>query len=180
MEPRRAVWYEPGRCWGCGNCMARCAEVEAHQGKPACSIMMVGALPTPMRCMHCSDARCMAVCPARAIRLQGEAVVIDANRCMGCGLCSMACPFGAISFNEKTRKPIKCDLCIDKVARGEMPACVEACPNKSLQFVDINDLSARYQEKAACIPKYLATGNLDALASAMCTISPTDISRFDR
>jgi len=179
MAAKRSVWYEPGRCWGCGNCVARCAELESHRGKPACSIVMVGALPTPMRCMHCTDARCMAICPVKAIKQQGEAVVIEANRCMGCGLCAMACPFGVVSFDERTRKPLKCDLCIDNVENGEIPVCVMACPNKSLQFIDINDLMAKYQEKAACIPKYLATGSLEALINALYTISPTDVSKYD-
>lgn len=172
VKSKKIVWYEPGRCWGCCNCIARCAEL--HNGKSACYVVMAGSLPIPMRCMHCTDALCVAFCPVDAIKRQEDVVAIDHNVCIGCGVCALACPFGAISFDEKNKKIVKCDLCTDKVEKGEVPTCVEACPSHALLFVDINDRVTKYREKAAFIPKFISTGNSDDLVNALYTISPNE------
>ncbi len=170
---KKIVWYEPGRCWGCGNCVARCAE--AHGGTPACWVVMAGFLPVPIRCLHCSDAACMDVCPVGAITRRGDAVVIDYGACKGCGLCALACPFGAITFDNEKRKPIKCDLCINIIEKGGTPACVEACPSHALQYIDIDELTSKTRTKAGFALKYLSTANPEDLIGAYYTPSPTEL-----
>ncbi len=55
-------------------------------------------------------------------------VLIDADRCVGCGTCTLVCPFGAIRKDEQTGIAVKCDGCLDR----DMPRCVNACPNDAL------------------------------------------------
>ncbi len=162
---KKIVIFEPGRCWGCGNCAIRCAE--AHNGESRCWVVWAGPIPVSTRCLHCSDAACMDVCPVGAITRRGDAVVIDYDSCKGCGLCALACPFGAIAFDPQKKKPIKCDLCIDIVEKGGTPACVEACPSHALQYIDIDELTAKNKRRLAYTIKYLTTGNPEDLVEAL-------------
>jgi len=57
----------------------------------------------------------------------------DSNRCVGCWMCLMVCPFGAIAHNVETGIAVKCDLCKDE---PEGPSCVQACPTKALVYCD--------------------------------------------
>lgn len=79
----------------------------------------------------------MTVCPAKAItRSDQGVVVIDNDRCIGCGLCAQYCPIDMIRINPEIKKAYKCELC-----QGN-PLCIEACPTGALELVHgvkIND-----------------------------------------
>jgi molybdopterin-containing oxidoreductase family iron-sulfur binding subunit len=114
----------------------------------------------PLMCMQCEDAPCVSACPTGAIRRRPDGiVVIDSDVCCGSGACVVACPHGALQL-PRTRayyydQPTpferakgdyfpagtaqKCDLCADRVDRGLVPACVEACPTESRIFGDLDD-----------------------------------------
>jgi carbon-monoxide dehydrogenase iron sulfur subunit len=62
-------------------------------------------------------------------RLTGSKDVIE-DRCVGCKVCTIACPFGTVNYNQATGKVIKCDLC------GGDPACANACPTAAITYVD--------------------------------------------
>jgi len=87
----------------------------------------------PYTCTQCAEAWCMQACPVNAIRKNhatGAMEVID-SLCVGCRVCTIACPFGTINYNESTGKVIKCDLC------GGDPQCAEAwclhaCPVEAI------------------------------------------------
>ena len=80
-------------------------------------------------CMHCEKPICLEVCPASAISKRDDGiVVINPNVCIGCRLCSWACPYGAPQFNEEANVMTKCDMCVELQAIGEKPACVDGCP----------------------------------------------------
>ncbi len=84
----------------------------------------------PMVCNQCDNAYCMNVCPAKAIhRTDQGTVVIDREKCIGCGLCARYCPLEVILFHAETKKSYKCDLC-----QGN-PLCVTACPTGALEFI---------------------------------------------
>ncbi len=116
----------------------------------------------PTSCMHCEEPPCVKVCPVDATFQRKDGIVgIDADRCIGCRFCMAACPYSARVFNwekpplsleemqkeysqEKGTPPSmgtvsKCNFCSDKVREGELPRCVNACPNGVFFFGDINE-----------------------------------------
>lgn len=96
-------------------------------------------------CNHCENAQCMQVCPVAAISKNADGVVtIDKDLCIGCRYCEWACPYGAPQFNEEKGHMTKCDFCLDLQAKGENPACVDACVMRALDFGDIEELRAKY------------------------------------
>ena len=93
-------------------------------------------------CMHCTDASCEKVCPTRSISHQGEVVIIDQKRCIGCGYCIQSCPFHVPGKDEITGTARKCDFCIDRITDGYKPACASTCPTGAIQFGERADLIA--------------------------------------
>jgi anaerobic dimethyl sulfoxide reductase subunit B (iron-sulfur subunit) len=69
-----------------------------------------------------------------------DLVVVDADKCIGCGHCAMACPYGVPTVDRKAGHSVKCDGCIDRVKAGKKPICVEACPLRALYFDEIGSL----------------------------------------
>ena len=96
----RFVIADPKLCIGCGTCMAACSEVHKAQGlqqAPRLTVMRHEQATMPVQCRHCEDAPCIKVCPVEAIRQTGDCVQLNESLCIGCNLCAVACPFGAIS-----------------------------------------------------------------------------------
>lgn len=98
----------------------------------------------PLQCRHCEEPACMYACMSAAISKDSEkgVVSIDKNRCVGCGMCIMSCPFGALIMDKDEKITLKCDLCFEK---GE-PACRAACPTKSLFFGTVEEF--RFHRKS--------------------------------
>jgi len=117
--------------------------------------------PTLLLCNHCDNPPCTRVCPTQATwkRAEDGVVMMDWHRCIGCRYCVVACPYGSRSFNWKDPRRAanlagldpkdyptrmrgvveKCTFCDERLARGEEPACVAACPNGEIVFGDLND-----------------------------------------
>jgi formate dehydrogenase beta subunit len=88
------------------------------------------------QCMHCDDPGCLKACPSPGAIIQYENGIVDvqADKCIGCGMCQAGCPFDVPRFHEKTAKMSKCTLCVDRVEVGLEPACVKSCPTGCLHF----------------------------------------------
>lgn len=101
----------------------------------------------PRSCLHCENAACVTVCPTGASykREEDGIVLIDEDKCIGCKLCSWACPYGAREFDTDVGVMKKCTLCIDRIynetlPEGErVPACVSTCPASARHFGDLGD-----------------------------------------
>ena len=110
-----------------------------------------GPKAVPLHCNHCEEAACLLACPTGAIsrRGAGEPVLADDKRCIGCGMCVQACPFGVISLRVGGKGVVKCDLCVERVAKGQEPACVAACPTHALVFDTVDGSSKAKRKEAA-------------------------------
>jgi len=98
----------------------------------------------PMTCLHCEDAWCLNVCPASAISRNEEtgAVEVESDKCAGCKMCILACPYGNIHFDDKELVSTKCNLC-----EGN-PRCVGHCVAAALNYEEAEDFADRTRKKA--------------------------------
>ena len=96
-----------------------------------------------LSCCHCENPACMHVCPTGAMHKNALGLVeVDVRRCIGCGYCTIACPYHAPSIDPELKRSSKCDGCAERVGAGKRPICVEACPLRALEFGDIAELQA--------------------------------------
>lgn len=97
----------------------------------------------PEQCQHCDSPSCVRVCPTGASFKRADGIVlVNADDCIGCGYCIVACPYNARYFNRETRVVDKCTFCVQRVDAGKLPACVETCPAKVRVFGDLDDPSS--------------------------------------
>jgi molybdopterin-containing oxidoreductase family iron-sulfur binding subunit len=118
----------------------------------------------PLLCNHCENPPCVRVCPTKATfkRKRDGIVLMDYHRCIGCRFCMAACPYGARSFNWIDPRPYieernpeyptrtkgvveKCTFCVERLAQGLVPACVEAS-NGGIVFGDLKDPHSEVRE----------------------------------
>lgn len=101
----------------------------------------------PRSCLHCEEPACVTVCPTGASykRVEDGIVLVNTEICIGCKLCSWACPYGAREFDEDEGVMKKCTLCIDRIYNNNIPeaervpACVSTCPAHARHFGDLGD-----------------------------------------
>jgi Fe-S-cluster-containing dehydrogenase component len=101
----------------------------------------------PRSCLHCAEPDCVTVCPTGASykREEDGIVLVNADICIGCKLCSWACPYGAREYDHDDGVMKKCTLCIDKIYNetlekaDRVPACVATCPVGARHFGDLGD-----------------------------------------
>ena len=75
----------------------------------------------------------------------------DATKCIGCGYCTMACPYHAPHIDARLKRSSKCDGCRDRLVDGEQPVCVEACPLRALEFGLTSELTDRHPDAVRSI-----------------------------
>jgi tetrathionate reductase subunit B len=138
------------KCVGCKACMAAC-KVEnnvdygvfwnkVYQVGPEGKFPNLDMFYFPHQCMHCEDPLCIKVCPTKATYKTEEGIVlVDPDKCFGCGYCVWACPYGARTINPKTHLVEKCMLCAHRLAKDEKPACVSTCLGNCRFSGDIDD-----------------------------------------
>ncbi len=127
------ILSKPDLCDGCKDCEEACARL---YGAPRIIIREINDVYYPIICQYCEDAPCKTICPTEAIT-EG----VDPEKCIGCGLCMVVCPFGAILMAD--RKAHKCNQCLDR----NIPACIKACSKRALVLVDAEELKRKKQEE---------------------------------
>jgi Fe-S-cluster-containing dehydrogenase component len=116
-------------------------EVERGAGKAPMAVHF------PRSCLHCETPACVTVCPTGASykRAEDGIVLVDEAKCIGCKLCSWACPYGAREYGQARGVMQKCTLCVDRIYNQSLdegdrqPACVQACPTRARHFGDLGD-----------------------------------------
>ncbi len=135
-------------CIGCGLCRVHC---EAHHagGDDIAKVLKNRPFPAvggirieqreieciSVRCQHCEDAPCIDACLTGAMHRDEPTglVLVDSEKCIGCGTCMLVCAFGAIRIDPASGKAVKCDGCRDR----EIPRCVSVCPNGALVVEEV-------------------------------------------
>ncbi|WP_457552563.1 4Fe-4S dicluster domain-containing protein [Desulfobacula sp.] len=152
QRKKYVIIVDAGKCIDCKACMIACkVENNVPEGFWRNWINVLGgengSVRTefqPGQCMQCDDPSCVAACPVQATyKKENGLVVIDPEKCIGCGNCVTACPYKARYRNPQKRIADKCDFCEDRLDRGKEPACVVTCPTKARVFGDLNDPASR-------------------------------------
>lgn len=98
-----------------------------------------------LACNHCGAPECVHVCPTGAMHKNNLGLVcVDSGKCIGCGYCTVACPYHAPSIDPQAHQSSKCDGCAARVERGKQPICVDACPLRALEFGELDELAAAH------------------------------------
>jgi carbon-monoxide dehydrogenase iron sulfur subunit len=164
----KVIVFDPLLCTGCMRCMTTCStyndgatslskariHVVRHEGHAITGIDEEDELIFEvLTCLQCDKPFCMYFCPTRAIERNADtgAMTINYDRCIGCRMCMIGCPFGAIRYDSDKKQVIKCEFC-----DGD-PQCVKFCPTDALQFLP---------KSVANIPK------IDRLARRVVELSP--------
>ena len=136
------LYYDVKKCLGCKSCEVACAVAhslakdllkairEEVLSLPRKKVFSSKDKNFPISCRQCKEPKCVDACMAAALVYDKEKGLVqhDETRCVGCWMCVMVCPYGAIRPNLKTRIPLRCDKCQDK----DTPACVTACPTDAI------------------------------------------------
>jgi len=170
----RGILYDSTRCVGCQECEKACAK--AHDLPEPQDEVKVGVLRKTSetqrcvinlfktskgevfirkQCMHCNEPACAAACLTEAMHKTVEGPVIWREpKCMGCRYCMVSCPFDVpkFEFNSANPKIQKCDMCYDRILKGDKPTCVEACPGEAITFGTRRELIAEARKRIADNP----------------------------
>lgn len=138
----KSLIIDAGKCTSCLQCEMACSFEHTGAFNPARSRIKIfevehGQRSVPYTCTQCAEAWCAQACPVDALKRNPEtgAVEVLNDRCVGCKVCTIACPYGTINYEQQTGKVIKCDLC------GGDPQCAEACPTDAIIY-DVAPASA--------------------------------------
>jgi anaerobic carbon-monoxide dehydrogenase iron sulfur subunit len=151
----RQLYFIPERCVDCGACRVGCVSEHSRnhdiydplsvlsmarkRERSVLSHSLTNPLPYPMRCIHCDDAPCMEACIGGSLGRE-DRVFGRWRLCVGCFMCVMNCPYGAML--PCGDKAIKCDQCLFT----EKPACVRACPQGALLFAEAGELDGAVRQ----------------------------------
>jgi Fe-S-cluster-containing dehydrogenase component len=145
----KVIQIDIEKCVGCRTCEVACSLKNVGQSNPTRSKIRVIRYEKPgyfhnyipMVCQQCTDPLCMDSCPVNAISRNDEtrALEVDQDTCVGCRVCTMACPIGGINIDPVTNTASKCDLC------GGDPECVKFCAPEAIKYVskDLMDLQLK-------------------------------------
>lgn len=160
---QKAFYLDIGKCTGCKTCEIACKDykdlgpeytfrrVYDYEGgdwkeeKNGVWTTDSYVYHVSSSCQHCDDPACTKVCPTTAMHKDANTglVSVDADKCIGCGYCEMACPYDAPHVDRALGHSVKCDGCADRVAEGKNPICVEACLLRCLEFGDKTDMEKK-------------------------------------
>lgn len=159
---KMAFYFNQVQCIGCKACQVACKDkndLEIGYLFRHVDSFETGTYPTASlyhysgSCNHCQNPACVEVCPNAAMYIDEAdgTVQHDDEKCIGCGYCEQACPYGAPHVIESLGVSHKCDACYTLRANGEQPACVAACTMRALEFGSYDDIVAAHPDAVADI-----------------------------
>ncbi len=165
-EPQAGQQYafevDLDKCSGCKACVTACHSLNGLDEEETwrnVGLLHGGTYLQPIQqtvttaCHHCVDPGCLNGCPVLAYEkdpVTGIVKHLD-DQCIGCQYCVLKCPYDVPKYSERLGIVRKCDLCSSRLASGEAPACVQACPNEAIRItvVDTNQVRERYHGEVA-------------------------------
>jgi carbon-monoxide dehydrogenase iron sulfur subunit len=142
----KRIYIKEEYCMGCRLCEIHCLVAHSKSKKiikaykeefpralPRLIVEQKGPFSFALQCRHCEDAPCIKACLTGAMHREKKTGIVSCNqdKCIGCWMCIMVCPFGVILRDIKEKKvATKCDLCPDE----DIPVCVAKCPNEALVY----------------------------------------------
>ncbi|MBS5451193.1 MAG: 4Fe-4S dicluster domain-containing protein [Coriobacteriia bacterium] len=159
-DKRFGMLIDLSLCIGCNACAVACKEendvpltcfntwVESFDVQDAEG--RVRRANVPKLCNHCENPACVEVCPADATyAAEDGTVLVDVEKCIGCGACVQACPYGARYINPELNVAGKCTFCHHRSENGLLPACVATCVSNARIFGDLNDPDSDISKRLA-------------------------------
>ncbi len=173
---RKAIVIDAEKCLTCGTCILHCAWAHGDGSdsgpQPRNYLEPIAGGGLPVQCRQCDDAPCTIICPKDALsRADADApVVLDPDACIGCGMCTLVCPFGVIDVSID-KVAFKCDQCLLRPDKPGVPACAEACPTDAIEFVEIDEALSRRRQKEAEQVIAESAEHTDAAAEGVKTVA---------
>jgi carbon-monoxide dehydrogenase iron sulfur subunit len=158
------------RCTGCKTCELYCAVERGSSGKtllkavqespvPKPRVRVEGRdeTPLPIQCRHCLKAPCLNACLTGALARDAKTnmVVIREDLCIACWTCTMYCPYGVIFPWPEREMALKCDRCVFM----ESPVCIDVCPSRALELVEMEQFDEMLRGKRRYIARNMASIN---------------------
>lgn len=136
------------RCTGCKACVSACHSLNGLDESEAWRDVgtLHGGCDTPgwqqtvtTACHHCEDPACMNGCPVGAYEKDADTGIVRHldDQCIGCSYCILKCPYDVPKYSKKRGIVRKCDMCHQRLAEGEAPACVQACPTEAIRIIKV-------------------------------------------
>lgn len=157
-----AFFFNQTRCSGCLTCVVACRQWHSidcdRLSWRRVETIEEGSFPDlrvsflSLSCLHCHNCPCVSSCPTSAMtkRKQDGIVRVDPEKCLGgqvCGQCRDLCPYAIPQFNpNQDFRMEKCDFCMERLAEGKRPICVEACPMHALDAGDLEEMEKKHGE----------------------------------
>lgn len=148
-------------CTGCKACVTACRSLnglDEDESWRTVGLLHGGDTGLPVQqtvtatCHHCLEPACLAGCPVDAYERDPVTGIVHHldDQCIGCGYCTFTCPYDVPRFNPARGIVRKCDMCAGRLAVGEAPACVQACPNDAIRvtLVDVAEIRERTRDGA--------------------------------
>jgi anaerobic carbon-monoxide dehydrogenase iron sulfur subunit len=154
----KVIGVHMDRCTGCKTCELYCGAERGSEGKTLLTAVQETPAPQPrvrveggpdaafpLQCRHCLQAPCLDACLTGALIRDAESgmVIIREDLCIGCWTCTAFCPYGVIAPSPERKIAIKCDRCLHR----EKPTCVDVCPTRALELVDLDQIETLLNEK---------------------------------
>lgn len=147
MKAQLGFLVDIDKCIGCHSCEMACKsrnqldpEIRWRKVYP-----MAGTAFVPpersflsLACNHCEKPECLRVCPVRAYTKREDGIVVhNKERCIGCKMCIMGCPYQVPQYNSITKKVEKCNFCMERLDQGLNPYCVDGCISDAITVIDL-------------------------------------------